>query len=795
MAAASYPATTTGRNAAAQCLPPATARSVSGLAEEIFAAMPSTSHASPPLKLFAVSAHGAPRWLLSDDGSALDAVLASWSPYRRGSQMGWHAIRTASAAGLLQAMPGIESIALHIANSIDWQALGWRSTEPPALAIYIGTPGPAQKAVVHLISRESRTCQAVVKVPLAFDAKCAILREAETLAALRRFGVAIAPALLSLDRERGISGQQFLAGRPADRVLRPEYLALLRSLISTERHTMLAARARSHGCFADTMRGEDRVVLHAAIAALEDDRPLPAAWVHGDFAPWNLRCSPGSPPALIDWEDAQSQGMPLHDAYHFFHTQDYLFSGRPRLHADQLLSFAGSLGVTQQQCRALEVAYLIDAYRQCRQRGNVAHAGFLMRTLAIAVRNQEADRPITFTPRSTTDVSREATPRTSRALMFDALITNLNRAKISYCVLGGHDSDEGSVHDVDIVVSPADRPRLPEMLLRTARATGASLVQAIQHETTATYFILACAHAGGVTHLDVDCYTDYRRGGRTWLFAGDLIGNRRPHGDFFLPSVADEFTYYLLKKVLKQSITPRQLQRLQILLSSSPGECEQRIAKFWPTQARALRETIAEQDFHGLRRCLPALYDELQSAGAAEPIAARVTGKLRDLARLVRRTLRPTGMWIVVEGGALRERTLLAGELATRLAPAFRRIHVASRSKRDTSLTEIARLLAARVRSTVIVTVAEPVPRPRRRFHPLIAHAGERLLRPDLHINLDSERHSGRSNVDALADRWSAVALAWLAARLGRRLALPNLPAISLSCSAPENNLSPARSD
>ena len=63
--------------------------------------------------------------------------------------------------------------------------------------------------------------------------------------------------------------------------------------------------------------------------------------------------------------------------------------------------------------------------------------------------------------------------------------------------------------------------------MRAASAAGASLVQAIQHETTATYFILARADGGQLAYLDVDCYTDYRKDNRTWLLADEVIANRR----------------------------------------------------------------------------------------------------------------------------------------------------------------------------------------------------------------------------------------------------------------------------
>ncbi len=192
--------------------------------------------------------------------------------------------------------------------------------------------------------------------------------------------------------------------------------------------------------------------------------------------------------------------------------------------------------------------------------------------------------------------------------------------------------------------------------MRAASSAGASLVQAIQHETTATYFILARADGGQLAYLDVDCYTDYRKDNRTWLLADELIANRRPYRDFYLPSIPDEFTYYLLKKVLKQSITPHQLKRLQHLLARNPAECRQRIAKFWPAKAAALQRAIAEHDFRSFRRQLPELYCELQTSRAVEPLLSRFAGKPQELLRGLRRVMRPTGMWVCITGADFEQR-------------------------------------------------------------------------------------------------------------------------------------------
>jgi len=161
----------------------------------------------------------------------------------------------------------------------------------------------------------------------------------------------------------------------------------------------------------------------------------------------------------------------------------------------------------------------------------------------------------------------------------------------------------------------------------------------------------------------------------------------------------------------------------------------------------------------------------------------------------VQRALYPTGMWIVVAGGDVNQRKRLAEMLAKRLAPAFRRSRVASQLQLGSSPASMASVIAARMRSTVVVsTTCEPVSPPMHSIVRLASQLSARVLAPDLRINLDRERPDPTFDAEALADEWSETALAWLAARVRKRLRLSNSPSISRSCTA-QKNFKPATPD
>ena len=339
----------------------------------------------------AVPGNGAARWLLPAETPEIGRVLASWAPYRLWSRVAWTAVRTAGQLGRMADVPGVSVLEVEGTRGADWGSMGWRGNEPPIPVIYLGTPGPRRKSVVHLVDRSSGDCRAAVKVPLTEEAKAAILHEAAVLEALAAERYELSPRLLYVDQVRAIATQTFVEGQPGSRKLTPQSWRLLWSLLLTGETTTMAEQAEKWAREINTAcdgSGEYRSVA-AAIDGLRDDSTLPACWEHGDFTPWNIKQLPDGGCALLDWEDARRKGLPLQDAYHFLHTQDWLFGGQPTLHAAEVREHAIAMAVPPKLCPKLEAAYLAGAYVHCIKQSNPERARFLGRTLAM-LRRQAA---------------------------------------------------------------------------------------------------------------------------------------------------------------------------------------------------------------------------------------------------------------------------------------------------------------------------------------------------------------------------------------------------------------------
>src|ERR1019366_7909094 len=185
------------------------------------------------------------RWLLPAASPEIGSVLASWAPYRLQSRVAWTAVRAASQLGWASEIPGVSVLEVEGTRGADWESLGWRGVEPPIPVVYLGTPGPRRKAVVHLVDRASSRCKAVVKVPLTDEATIALLREAEVLETLATERHEFSPRLLHVDWARGTTTQTFVEGRPGSRTLTPEGWKLLGGLGLPGETSTLAEHAES----------------------------------------------------------------------------------------------------------------------------------------------------------------------------------------------------------------------------------------------------------------------------------------------------------------------------------------------------------------------------------------------------------------------------------------------------------------------------------------------------------------------------------------------------------------------
>lgn len=271
----------------------------------------------------------------------------------------------------------------------------------------------------------------------------------------------------------------------------------------------------------------------------------------------------------------------------------------------------------------------------------------------------------------------------SRTEMFWQMIRHFEAAHVPYCLLAGYDAfPDGIDSDVDFMIPPAWNDRLPALIAAIADKCGAQLVQALTHETTATYYVIARLRGNAITYLHPDSSSDYRRGGRTWLDAEAVLSRRRRHAQgFWIPATEDAFAYYLIKKIDKERLDASQAAELTARYAEDPEACTERLYALLPQDEAGLvhnavvrASTFDAIPWKNVCRHLPELRAALHQHASPQPWSARLRQHLRDLQRIARRCWQPSGLHIVFLGPDGSGKSSVIEAAKQQLAQAFRRV-------------------------------------------------------------------------------------------------------------------------
>lgn len=271
-----------------------------------------------------------------------------------------------------------------------------------------------------------------------------------------------------------------------------------------------------------------------------------------------------------------------------------------------------------------------------------------------------------------------ATPVGERARVARALFRFLDEETRGYCLVGNTAGFPDSIaSDIDIVIGRDELSGVAALLDRFCKAQGVKLVQVLQHEQTAFYFVLSWFGADGqLQFLMPDFCSDYYRYGQKLLSAEAVLEARRPAVDaagkdrgFYVAAPAVEFIYYLIKRVDKAELEPGHCDHLQANAAPDPEAALRQIERFWSgSDAALLSQAVRDGDWAAVR----AAQDRLRRA-LRKGLSPSWASRLGELARKVHRVTVPTGLWIAVLGPDGCGKSSVGDEIERALAPAFRR--------------------------------------------------------------------------------------------------------------------------
>ena len=344
---------------------------------------------NPPAELserfFVILNNDTPRWIIPENSQLGRRVLAQWRPYKLTSQVKWSAVRLLYSLNLISKLPGV----IIYINEMRHRVKIPNEKIGAVPVIYVGTPGNQQKAVVTLVNPVTGMPMAVMKVALGISSSTSLVNEAKTLQRLNNAGVKNIPKLLSSELKPDRTWQTVISGQLSSRRLTANHIDWLLKLPKPGKTTSFDNQRKALVTHITNTQNEIHVqhfqIIFQAVNNIQGQHNVPLITVHGDFAPWNIKQTPDEL-AIIDWEDAEMEGLPLWDLCHFHFIQAHLFSDNNKiksLYSDPLITrYLEGIGLHRRDHRILVLLYLL--FKVITKNGNTSddYKDFLIKQIS-----------------------------------------------------------------------------------------------------------------------------------------------------------------------------------------------------------------------------------------------------------------------------------------------------------------------------------------------------------------------------------------------------------------------------
>lgn len=232
--------------------------------------------------------------------------------------------------------------------------------------------------------------------------------------------------------------------------------------------------------------------------------------------------------------------------------------------------------------------------------------------------------------------------------IFEYIINEFNTRKIEYVILHSYEQFPYVFEsDIDIAIHTSTVDGAINILENILEPTDWRIIQCWRHE----FYAVDCIISNGQEFLQVDFCIHYERNGRILLDVEELVRGRKENKTFFVPDPSIEFTYILIKKVLKKEFKERSKRQLLALTKNmDESQCRETInmlSRYFGT--RGAKEIFA--------LCSDNRFDDIDFNKASATILKATSNIVQNLEyqifevlRKVTRIFNPTGLFVVVLG-------------------------------------------------------------------------------------------------------------------------------------------------
>ena len=264
--------------------------------------------------------------------------------------------------------------------------------------------------------------------------------------------------------------------------------------------------------------------------------------------------------------------------------------------------------------------------------------------------------------------------------VFNFLMDKFEEKNINYVILHSYQQlPERFDSDIDIAIKVGKIEEAIKLLDNLLETTGWRVVQYWRHE----YYAADCVISNEKEFLQIDFCTHYERNGRVVLPVKELVSGRIKYKNFYVPAHVTEFTYILLKKILKKQFSDGSKEQLTFLWSNMPQEecssVNRSLQRFLPEEKiLTLLDQIESSSYDDID--IDDIHRELLKK--TSEVISNINYALFDIRRKLERVIHPTGVFIVLLGVDGAGKTTIAEELKNRSTVAYRKIeHYHSRAR------------------------------------------------------------------------------------------------------------------
>lgn len=269
----------------------------------------------------------------------------------------------------------------------------------------------------------------------------------------------------------------------------------------------------------------------------------------------------------------------------------------------------------------------------------------------------------------------------SRVVFAAQLLDRLTSEGIRYVLVGDvRDFPLKIPSDIDIVIDSSCLTKFLRTLSLFCEENHAKIVQVLQHEQSAWYWICAWMDNENILQfLHPDVCTDFFRDGVLFLHNHELLGNRRlvsSQADlsfsFYIPAPPQGFLYYLLKKVDKGNISPKEGEYLSLEWKKDPEGTRDQLKRFWnPEIIELLARAANDEKWDPIQKNLPRIKGLLRKN---RPFS--IHHHCSEMWRKFKRILQPTGLHVVFLGIDGTGKSTILTKVQHDIAPAFRNVRM-----------------------------------------------------------------------------------------------------------------------